>query len=216
MNFTQTKRCCLFVDACNIDIIARLVKCVLLSIVAHIVVLHFLKWNVLTGVSDSFQSAIVVQATLTPMLVPITLKHEVLPAINTQAFLSEAIATTVEKQSVDFVRQAANGDAFQSFFPATQLTRLPFPITEIDLNADNIDEVAVGGQIELSILIDEAGRVVDVSVREGGAESPVFAERVARRFFDSKFSPGEINGQRVRSQLLISVISEPRSSVERF
>lgn len=96
-----------------------------------------------------------------------------------------------------------------NYFPAGSLTRLPEPITDIDLNTTAIDEVAVAGKAELTLLIDSDGTVADVLEAVEGEDASVFSGLIAQRFRNARFTPGEINGKAVKAALKITVISEP-------
>ena len=96
------------------------------------------------------------------------------------------------------------------YLPSGQLTRAPVPLEAIDLNATSIDEVAVVGRIELTILLDETGSVVEVSIPDDPNSRSIFANRVTARFKKARFAPGEINGVPVKSRLQITVVSEPQ------
>jgi len=91
---------------------------------------------------------------------------------------------------------------------AGHLTRLPAPITDIDLNVPGINDSDVTGKVELTVLIDRNGNVTDVIPVVEMESARVFAERVAQRFRMAQFKPGEIDGKAVNAQLRITVMSE--------
>ena len=136
--------------------------------------------------------------------------------VKSQSLEKEVLVTAQEtaaetKEMGNPAKQVSENVSFQGYFPAGRLTRLPDPITDIDLNITSIDEVALEGEIELTILIDIDGIVVDVSTSVDQGSARVFADRVATCFRSTRFTPGEINGKAVRSQLKIKIVSEPSS-----
>lgn len=103
--------------------------------------------------------------------------------------------------------------AAPDYFPAGRLTRLPVPLVDIDLDIPEIKEAAFSGQMELSVLIDENGIVIDVL---GAIETDMvrtFSDLVTERFKNARFVPGEIDGKAVKSQLQITVVSENLSAM---
>lgn len=96
----------------------------------------------------------------------------------------------------------------QDYLPPGKLTRLPAPLTDIDLNVAEISGLGIAGKIRLMLLIDIDGSVADVLVPEEADIDHAFAQRVAARFKEARFLPGEVLGQAVKSQLNITVVSE--------
>lgn len=95
------------------------------------------------------------------------------------------------------------------------LTRLPAPITDIDLSTADVTESGFEGKLDLTILIDTDGNVVDVTTANGREFPSSFLEAVSARFKRARFSPGEVDGKAVNSQLRIMVVSErPAASSE--
>ena len=82
-----------------------------------------------------------------------------------------------------------------------RLTRLPEPVVDIDLNVAGINDIADAGKIEMTILVNEAGIVIDVIPVIGSESARAFVERVAQRFKSTRFTSGEINGKAVKSQV---------------
>lgn len=98
------------------------------------------------------------------------------------------------------------------YMPSGRLTRAPHALTDIDLNADDISHTGFAGEVVLTLLIEPDGSVADVLVPTDDADAAAFAELVAARFRSARFSPGEIDGRPVRSELRIKVVSERRPS----
>ena len=100
------------------------------------------------------------------------------------------------------------------YFQAGRLTRLPAPVSDIDLDVPDIHDMAFTGVTELTILIDERGTVIDVLTSMEPEGIPLFVDLVIARFKNARFIPGEINGKAVKSQLQITVVSENLSASE--
>lgn len=98
---------------------------------------------------------------------------------------------------------------FQDYLSTGQLTRLPAPLADIDLNVAEISDLAFTGETQITLLIDEKGVVTDIRSSTETEDARRFIERVAERFRNAQFRPGEINGKAVKSRLKIAVISEP-------
>lgn len=94
------------------------------------------------------------------------------------------------------------------YLPAGRLTRPPVLLSDIDLNVAEITELAHPGRIELTILIDANGLIADVLPSVENADMRLFADRVAARLSSVRFLPGELEGNPVKSQLKIIVVSE--------
>ncbi|TFW09376.1 hypothetical protein E4K72_06330 [Oxalobacteraceae bacterium OM1] len=89
-----------------------------------------------------------------------------------------------------------------------KLTKLPAPITDIDLNIPAINGLQYTGRADLTVLIDTDGRVLDVLIASETDSVNAFADRVAARFREARFAPGEIDGVPVKSALHAVVVSE--------
>lgn len=120
-----------------------------------------------------------------------------------------AVAEAFTQQTVDSAMEAGSrAAALQEYVLAGQLTRLPVPATEIDLNVPEIQERLINGSVNLTILIDATGIVSDVFPAVENDDLRYFAQQVANIFKLARFRPGEIDGRPVRSQLQITVVSE--------
>jgi hypothetical protein len=96
----------------------------------------------------------------------------------------------------------------EGYFNAGMLTRLPAPLVEIDLDELGLDDVPVAGKIDMTLLIDASGAVIDVIALPATEDLRTFSEQVADRFRNALFTPGEISGKAVKSLLQITVVSE--------
>jgi hypothetical protein len=103
--------------------------------------------------------------------------------------------------------------AAQEYLQRGQLTRLPTPLSEIDLNAVQLGEMGFSGQLELVVMIDAEGAVVEVRNYAIEENARAFADGVAAHFRNARFTPGEVHGRPVRSQLRITVVSEHEASL---
>ncbi len=103
----------------------------------------------------------------------------------------------------------------QEYVMAGRLTRLPVPMTDIDLNVVGINDSDVIGKVELTVLINSDGTVADVVPVVEMESASAFAERVAQRFRIARFMPGEVNGKAVNAQVRITVVSESFAETER-
>lgn len=119
-----------------------------------------------------------------------------------------------QQQSIDPPPNPTNrGLTLQDYLHSGQLTRLPVPAEEINLNVPEIEESPVIGLVDLTILIEANGDVSHVISFPQNDGLRRFAQQVADIFQRARFTPGEINGQPVRSQLQITVVSESSSAL---
>lgn len=194
---------------------ARLVKIFLCSLFIHLVGLWFL-WQREPIEYDAARNMRSSGTSPSILAVRIVASERKQKQATSQSLGKEILVATQEttaetKEVGNSAKQASENVSFEGYYPAGRLTRLPAPLTDIDLNVTAIDEVALEGEIELMILIDVDGTVVDVSTSVGQDSTRAFADRVMGRFQSARFTPGEIDGKAVRSQLKIKVVSEPRS-----
>lgn len=126
-----------------------------------------------------------------------------------------AALSTEEKIQVRRSEKANAGIASSShdFIATGLLTRMPVPITNIDLDVAEVKDVVATGAVSLAILIDADGSVIDVVSMNADSSLKHFADRVAEVFRRARFSPGEINGKAVKTRLEINVVSEPLVSL---
>ena len=91
-----------------------------------------------------------------------------------------------------------------------QLTKLPQPIGEIDLNAPEITNQARQTNISLLLSVNSSGLVDDVKVVsvDSGNEREEWISHIVARFRQSRFIPGEIDGKPVSTEFPITVIVE--------
>lgn len=114
--------------------------------------------------------------------------------------------------SVPFAATTKSNEV-RGYIPSGLLSRLPSPLSEIDLEALAFEH-QVAGQLDLTLLIDANGTVADVVSFANDEQLRDFSERVAAHFKSARFTPGEINGIAVKSQLKITVVSENHAESE--
>lgn len=197
----------------------RLPIVVLLSCFLHLVALWFLA----SGASIEYGAAIYPKKAAVSSLVLIANSLEVkrlsVQTVSlvpeTEAFIASQEKTAEikdkDQDAIVSARKISNGNIPQDYFPMGRLTRRPFPLADIDLDDTALDEVAVEGSIELTILVDVDGSVVRVTASANRDNAREFADRIAARFQSVRFSPGEIDGKAVKAELQITVVSEPLS-----
>ena len=66
----------------------------------------------------------------------------------------------------------------------------------------------IGGSVTLLLLIDESGRVTDVSVVDASPQD-VFEESALRSLTATAYSPAQKNGHAVRSRILVKIDYDP-------
>lgn len=194
---------------------ARLVPVILLSLSAHLLGLWFLWLNEQIEYGAIEKSE---RKGLTTSMLSVRFVSSERSALPTTARLTEkeafvtvqdARTETIEAPSVS--KQSPESDGLRDYFPTGRLTRLPFPLSHIDLNVSAIDEVAHEGAIELTIMVEVDGTVSRVLTSVEHDSASLYAERIAARFRSALFSPGEIDGKAVKSKAQITVVSEPLS-----
>jgi hypothetical protein len=134
---------------------------------------------------------------------------EPLPLVTGQpvAGLAPSAATMSRPDGLGPLREATI-DLDQEYWPAGSLTRLPAPIDDIDLDSEGIPHLGFFGATILTILLDMQGQVENVIFTDVSDEARDFAERVAQRFKEARFRPGEIDGRPVKSRLAVTVVRE--------
>ena len=188
----------------------RLVKFLLCSLCVHFALFWALwhtgpaKWGTARNADSLVASASPLRVTIAaPKKTPVP--QPTLPVEKSaHPTPAELPLTTPEVQPPE-TRDLVNATS-QNYVPTGLLTRLPRPVTHIDLNTAAINEVAIAGEIKLTILINVNGAVDEVIASAEDENTREFADRVAERFKYARFMPGEINGKAVKSELRISVV----------
>lgn len=90
------------------------------------------------------------------------------------------------------------------YYTSDQLTKRPRAIAVKKLDTPETQSIIVSGKLILKLWIDTQGQVEDVVV-ESSELPEIFAEVAIKAFRQSRFAPGERNGQRVASVMRIEV-----------
>lgn len=90
------------------------------------------------------------------------------------------------------------------YYTADQLTKRARAIAVKELETPEMQSIIVSGKLTLKLWIDNQGQVEDVVV-ESSELPEIFAEVAAKAFKQSRFAPGERNGQRVATVMRIEV-----------
>ena len=101
-----------------------------------------------------------------------------------------------------------------SYYTTDQLTKRPQPAVLAELETPETRPLVASGQLVLKLWIDDEGRVADVAVEKSDLPE-VFSRTAIASFKQSRFLPGERNGQRVGSVMRIEVSYEDRRAAER-
>jgi TonB family protein len=100
-------------------------------------------------------------------------------------------------------------DSDDDYAPRALLTLPPTPIDTVVIDYPPIADDHGLHASELTLFIDEAGRVARVRVE--GAALPAALEEAARRaFLNARFRAGEVSGQAVKSRIRIEVVFDSR------
>ena len=100
-------------------------------------------------------------------------------------------------------------DSDDDYFPRALLTQAPSPIEPVLIDYPLLDHDPGQHSSELTLFIDETGRVT--RVRVDGAELPFELEAAARNaFVHARFHSGELDGRAVKSQIRIEVVFDSR------
>lgn len=95
------------------------------------------------------------------------------------------------------------------FFPSSMVTVSATALADIDLDTVVRDVTTLPSELELTLLIDEQGNVVDViSYPVEISAQTTLVEKIGTVFKQAKFKPAEIDGRPVKSQLRIVVRSD--------
>lgn len=90
------------------------------------------------------------------------------------------------------------------YYTTDQLTKRPQALAVAELDTAATRSIIVSGALILRLRINEQGLVVDAEVEQN--ELPeIFAETAIKAFRQSRFTPGERNGQRVNTLMRIEV-----------
>lgn len=107
-------------------------------------------------------------------------------------------------------RTATAGREDKDFFPRSALDIGPYPAQPVLIDYPLVDGGSGTRVSELSLFIDENGRVV--RIRVDGPILPAAMEEAARlAFMGATFTPGQVDGLPVRSRIRVEVVFEEGS-----
>jgi periplasmic protein TonB len=117
------------------------------------------------------------------------------------------VSASPPQPAVGLVTPARESDA--DYYPRAALSLAPAPIDAIVIDYPPIADDSGHHVSELSLFIDEAGRVT--RVRVDGQPLPPALEQAARdAFTGARFRPGEVDGHTVKSRIRIEVVFDSR------
>lgn len=94
-----------------------------------------------------------------------------------------------------------------TYFPISELDVTPEIQSDIDLSAEEMGQrLERGGSIQLTLWIDEAGRVVKAEAEKSSGLPPIFGEAAVKAFLQATFRPGIRNGVAVKSRAKLMVV----------
>lgn len=96
------------------------------------------------------------------------------------------------------------GSAFLDYLPRSKLSVAPAPLTAVDVPFPAQVSGIVNLTVQLTLFIDEQGRVRRVRI-DSAAIPSAFAAAVLNTFLEARFQPGEVDNVAVRSQVRLEV-----------
>ena len=201
---------------------ARLSAAVVLSATLHLYLIYGLALKPSHGPADHLS---ILNARLLPepavlkrpiLAGRVTQQHPIPPAQPQIASLPEPIETPVPAAQTP-------PDQDRSPEPEVSTASLPDPVHyaagELDVYPQPLNRVEpvypqtalageIGGSVTLLLLIDEYGRVTDVSVIDASPQDG-FEESALRALAAAAYSPAQKNGRAVRSRILVKVNYDP-------
>jgi len=100
-------------------------------------------------------------------------------------------------------------DSDGDYYPRAMLSQAPSPLDAVVIDYPLIENDSGHHVGELTLFIDESGRVA--RLRVDGASLPAALEAAARRAFGgAQFRAGEVDGRAVKSQIRIEVVFDNR------
>lgn len=94
-----------------------------------------------------------------------------------------------------------------TYFPTSELDVMPEIQRNIDLNAEEMSQrLERGGSVQLTLWIDETGRVVKAEAVKLSGLPPIVGEAAIEAFLQATFRPGMRNGVAVKSRAKLMVV----------
>lgn len=106
------------------------------------------------------------------------------------------------------VKAELPSNRFKNYFFAEDLTRRPTPLNDINLDNAGISNSSAPTRIPLLIYINATGIVTEVLPVEVQSIDPNYLAQISILFKNTRFTPGEVNGRQVNSQMRIVLINE--------
>lgn len=127
-------------------------------------------------------------------------------------FIGRSLPLGSQPSSVSAIERTSSGEGVdKDFFPPSALDIGPYPAQPVLIDYPSVDAGSGTHVSELSLFIDENGRVV--RIRVDGPALPAAMEEAARlAFTGATFSPGQVDGLPVRSRIRVEVIFEEGSA----
>ena len=202
--------------------------CVFVALAVHVLVLYLLghqRPSIPHGIvapGAPFQTRIVAAKSL-----PKTESVAVVP-VTQNAMISQPLAShNAELDSNTPAQQDAGGSAHAvsealnstaaggrydqfDYVPREFLSLAPAPLSAIEVPFPDSVTGEVKIDVQLALFIDESGVVQRVRV-EGAGLPPVFEDAAAAAFRQARFTPGQVDGQVVRSLIKVAVTFESQA-----
>lgn len=197
----------------------------MLSATLHLYLIYGLSLRATHGYADRVsiinarllsERAVMIGAT---MAAPATKRSRIPPARPQGPSLREPIETPVPAAQASPARD-------RSPEPEVSTASLPDPVhyaaRELDVYPQPLNRIEpvypqtalageIGGSVTLLLLIDESGRVTDVSVVDASPQD-VFEESALRALAAAAYSPAQRDGRAVRSRILVKVDYDPAAT----
>lgn len=100
-------------------------------------------------------------------------------------------------------------DSDGDYFPRSMLSVAPRPLDLVVIDYPSIPDDSGYHLSELTLFVDETGRVARMRV-EGDVLPPALEAAARAAFLGARFRPGEASGQLVKSQIRIEVVFDSR------
>jgi len=142
-----------------------------------------------------------------PSLRPVEAAAELQPTPPAELVAAALSSASLPLPAIGLVLPGIDSD--DDYYPRALLTLPPTPIDTVVIDYPPIADDRGLHASELTLFIDEAGRVARVRVE--GAALPAALEEAARSaFLNARFRAGEASGQAVKSRIRVEVVFDSR------
>ena len=131
------------------------------------------------------------------------------PQAQSQTPAADAASARASPPQPAFGLVTATGERDADYYPRADLSLAPAPLEAIVIDYPPLADDSGRHISELSLFIDEAGRVTRVRV-DGEALPPVLEQAARAAFMNARFRPGEVEGRAVKSRIRIEVVFDAR------